>query len=725
MKQIVFLATYWGAKYGGINTFNFDLCKAVAQILKKENYQVVCVALETDIKAMAEAEEAGVNLIHLETGKKEFHLSILISDKINKIDFDKVVWWVGHDLHSGEFALALRNKYKGRVALINHMNCEAYESLKCPDAKERENKLEIQKDIFQKADYVFGVGPDLEGYARSFNNKSDILIPGLIEDKERYGKQEDQDLSRFKAITLGRLDSEIKQLPLSLKAFAKAHDQYKKYHDFAKRPTITVYGISEDAAIYKKLKDEYSTITVNPFPYDEDREKVWLKMRECNLCLMPSLHEGFGLAGWEAIGLETPLILTKESGIIYLLKDLRCENLVQFIEVTSNESQNIEPLSDCIMKVYNDKEDFYKENAIMLRKKLLQEGYTWEKTAQDFLEAIGIEHNGKTQSTQNSSGNQTLSTTRIDLDDPCVDDYREERRKFQPDKGDTWKNTHQHDSEPVEKQLFSMDQPCENPFVNDGLPLSSNAPSYVKRKCDEELTTAVKTKKLIVITGVSRSGKSSLLNQVMLADNLKIDWIDCYMDLQGMGSSDSEFFMKNFFDEISYKLGRSISNWNELSKTLDNHPIVFRIDEFGWLEPDLAAEIISNFYKLTHAYKKEIRIIACMLYPIKEFLQNLKNENPNNTKMRLINNPKYSEVWHTITVELFRKEESDALLKNLPKDVASIAYEHLETIMKLSEGYPSKLQCLCYRLFETSQKTNAKDKLISVIENKASYNVQT
>lgn len=305
-------------------------------------------------------------------------------------------------------------------------------------------------------------------------------------------------------------------------------------------------------------------------------------------------------------------------------------------------------------------------------KSSLDNGYTWKNTAQDFLETS-----------------------------PQPDSYSNENEK-----------------------LFYADQLYENPFVNDGLPLSSNAPSYIKRKCDEELTTAVKTKKLIIITGVPRSGKSSLLNRVMLADNLKTGWIDCYMDLQGMGSSDSEFFMKNFFDEISYKLGRSIYNWNELSENLDSHPIVFRIDEFGWLEPDLAG-IIANFYKLTHADKKEIRIVACMLYPIKEFLQNLKNENPNNIKMRLLNNPKYSEVWHTISVELFRKDESEALLKKLPKDVALIAYEYLETIMEISEGYPSKLQCLCYRLFETSQKTNAKDKLISVIKNKASYNVQT
>ncbi len=409
MKQIVFLATYWGAKYGGVNTFNFDLCKAVAQMVQKEKYQVICVYLKTDKKAMTQAKEAGVKLVPIETGEKEFDFRS-ISGILSKNHFNQVAWWVGHDLYSGPIALTLRDIYKGsasRAALINHINCEANEGLKSPDTKLE--KLKTQRYIFQKADSVFGVGPDLKAYANSISKESaTLLIPGLIE--KEYEKL--QESYRFKVITLGRLDAVIKQLPLSVKAFSKAHDRYKELYDKEIRnPVMTVYGVSEDADGQEKLSEfvkEYTDypISVNPFPYNEDRQEIWSEMIRYNLCLMPSLYEGFGLAGWEAIGLGIPLILTRESGLFRLLTDLNTEDDVQPVDITKNEDRNIEQLYESILNVYRRKEKYNIKATELREKLLLKKGYKWKKTAQDFLEAIGIEHNEKPQSS--SSDNQHL-----------------------------------------------------------------------------------------------------------------------------------------------------------------------------------------------------------------------------------------------------------------------------------------------------------------------------
>jgi hypothetical protein len=44
---IVFFATAWGSHYGGINSFNYDLCKALAK-LTAPSLSVVCI-VEDDI----------------------------------------------------------------------------------------------------------------------------------------------------------------------------------------------------------------------------------------------------------------------------------------------------------------------------------------------------------------------------------------------------------------------------------------------------------------------------------------------------------------------------------------------------------------------------------------------------------------------------------------------------------------------------------------------------
>ncbi|MCP4353565.1 MAG: hypothetical protein GY795_49580 [Desulfobacterales bacterium] len=136
-------------------------------------------------------------------------------------------------------------------------------------------------------------------------------------------------------------------------------------------------------------ESDYAHIPINAFPYEEKRLEVWSRMRRHNLCLMPSLHEGFGLAGWEAIGLEVPLILSKHSGLFQLLCNLNAESYVQVIDITGITGQDIEPLSQCISKMYFNKQK-YKDKATALKKYLLDKEYTWETTARNFLEAIEI-----------------------------------------------------------------------------------------------------------------------------------------------------------------------------------------------------------------------------------------------------------------------------------------------------------------------------------------------
>ncbi|MCP4353561.1 MAG: AAA family ATPase [Desulfobacterales bacterium] len=451
MKQIVFLATHWGTKGGGVNSFNLDLCTTVAKIVPKDKYQVVCVVLKADEKTISQAkQEFDIELVSLKSDKQEFDL--LYADSINEIlrmrFFNQIAWWVGHDVITGEIALKLKetcNRCASNVAIIHHANYAAYKSFQLAeqDTQEFESKLKIfqkkiktQQKIFRDADALFAVGPYLQKSAKDIGEQSATsLIPGLIENPVKQ-----QAPSLFRVFILGRLESPndvIKQLTLSLKAIGKAYEEYKERDDDAEEPIIEVYGISKDADEFKKLltipKESANVlIPVNAFPYEENRQNLWSQMKLNNLCLMPSLHEGFGLAGWEAIGLGVPLILSKKSGLFRLLKEQHATGYVQGIDIKGDEELDIKYLANCIEKVYFKKQK-YKDDAIDLRQLLLKKGYTWKKTAQDFLTAIEIEHNRKIQSIkkagQISPDNQTpcdLSSTDLKPYSFYYDDSQEE-----------------------------------------------------------------------------------------------------------------------------------------------------------------------------------------------------------------------------------------------------------------------------------------------------------
>ena len=50
MATIVFVADGWGSQYGGINSFNYDLCLNMHSVLNLEEHGVVCVTTGEKIK---------------------------------------------------------------------------------------------------------------------------------------------------------------------------------------------------------------------------------------------------------------------------------------------------------------------------------------------------------------------------------------------------------------------------------------------------------------------------------------------------------------------------------------------------------------------------------------------------------------------------------------------------------------------------------------------------
>ncbi len=105
--KIVFLATAFSSKKGGINSFNRDLSIALAKILKGK-YQVLCVVPYASQSDISSAKKKGVNLIALDPSRLkdiiEDNRAHEIISKVGDENGGEVIWWIGHDVITGSVA---------------------------------------------------------------------------------------------------------------------------------------------------------------------------------------------------------------------------------------------------------------------------------------------------------------------------------------------------------------------------------------------------------------------------------------------------------------------------------------------------------------------------------------------------------------------------------------------------------------------------------------------
>ncbi len=73
----------------------------------------------------------------------------------------------------------------------------------------------------------------------------------------------------------------------------------------------------------KQFAEGYADAVINlhALPFTYDRQQLYSELRGASVALMPSWHEGFGLAAWEAIAAGVPLIVGMNSGVYRLLEE--------------------------------------------------------------------------------------------------------------------------------------------------------------------------------------------------------------------------------------------------------------------------------------------------------------------------------------------------------------------------------------------------------------------
>lgn len=403
MATIVFIADGWGSQYGGINSFNYDLCLNMHLALNMEEHSVICVTTGDALNEQTyeNAKVKDVILIHF---TKDDFVSKKIVKKLNDQNLlQETIWWIGHDIMTGSLAVECAEVTHGKCAIIHHMNYNAYYPYVSEYTSDTNKKVNQQLKVFGKADIIFSVGPKLTKSARDIaikvGKKIKIveLIPGIADITPT------ENLEQFSVMTFGRISADqhdvIKQSMLAIKGFAYANrDQQFSIND----PDFTIYGLNNDKneQNISKIRDMASTlagriVNLKGYEYSDSRDELWSILRYQSVCMMLSLHEGFGLAGWEAISAGIPLIVSENSGLYELLCQKKLYLKVSSVNICgdnhkNDDSKDIKKIAELLKKIRRNIEA-YKKNAEELRNALISDGCIWENTVLSLIKAIHVE----------------------------------------------------------------------------------------------------------------------------------------------------------------------------------------------------------------------------------------------------------------------------------------------------------------------------------------------
>jgi glycosyltransferase involved in cell wall biosynthesis len=424
-ERIVFLASAWGPRHGGINSFNADLVSATARSLLDCSLECICVTADIPgNQEMVHAKSCGVDIIQHAIRDPEYwtsHDADSIHKDLLRRGKGQITWCVGHDTITGEAAVALAQHAGGRAAVIHHTSYIDYASYKHFGSKTVDTKRQRQQRIFNAADCLFSVGPLLQKRLAEMlgtaPQKITALIPGLSEDVDPPQRS-----NTVSAIVFGRLDNaneRIKQGRLAVAAFGSAVKQARKEGKpaaFVESPRIIMMGV--DKAQGDKLQllaTSKAGEVVNDiaFPFLEDRAALLSALREANVAVVASWHEGFGLEAWEAIAAQVPLVLGRNTGVYQFLKTELSGAEIGFVRGVDVRgaldqrrgghfrSEDERELRESMLFVASDLAGA-QDRARLLRTLLAK--YTWARTAAQLVSALKLEKYAKRLVQLNLSG---------------------------------------------------------------------------------------------------------------------------------------------------------------------------------------------------------------------------------------------------------------------------------------------------------------------------------
>jgi tetratricopeptide (TPR) repeat protein len=365
------------------------------------------VTLSASPEEVQEAALSEVTLVHL-SREHDDEFKSSWADEVyaivrQKIPLASVDWWIGHDVKSGELAIEMSRRAKsGKTAVIMHMSYDDYQYAKHPGSASASSSVKRQQQMFSVADASFGVGPLLFDRVQSLGRSTatcKLLIPGLPEPARALPR------GRLSAITFGRFEPTealIKQAPLAVAGFAAAykagrHMGVAAFEDAA----LHVVGVPEDqVSALNKIAEQYAErlLNIGIHSFIENRAELRSRLEQSNLSMMLSWHEGFGLTGWEAIGMGIPTIISRESGVWRLLNGIggQATGCVQVIDVrgasgkTKFKSSDLDELRETILRMGMNLPKYLADADHLSRLLQTQLCYTWSSTATTLAKALEL-----------------------------------------------------------------------------------------------------------------------------------------------------------------------------------------------------------------------------------------------------------------------------------------------------------------------------------------------
>lgn len=404
---IVLIATKWGPAEGGINAFNQSLAIGLAKVGRPSS-KIVCAITDWSPDASLEAERDGVTILPIKGDDDGRPLDTCGGEIVTWLKQHGVTvpvdLWVGHDMVTGRAAISAA-EHGGRVALIHHMDYHDYQNLVPGRGERTTGNHKLQTQLFStEGVLLFGVGTELAASASRLSlsdRKAGVLVPGFPRTfcKNVSGER------NVRAFASGRFEANtepLKQSRLVAAALGLAVRKSNDLVDTLRSASASIIGVDKariDAGELEELatKEAERHVNVVPGGFEDNPEAVVDQLAQSNLAIMPSYREGFGLAGWEAIGCEVPLILNRETGLFkFIEKTLggAGTGCVTEIDLKGGDlhPEDKETLADAIVKIAKNLGQA-KANAVSLKKQLIAvHGCSWENTADQFYAHLYAEN---------------------------------------------------------------------------------------------------------------------------------------------------------------------------------------------------------------------------------------------------------------------------------------------------------------------------------------------
>ncbi|NTC82454.1 glycosyltransferase [Agrobacterium tumefaciens] len=349
-KTILAVASEWMSLHGGISTLNRELCRALAAL----GHTVICLVPDATEAEINDATGVKVNLVACPESVGIAGIDRLLLCQAADIGgLPELV--LGHDHITGRFAKALATRFHAKYVHFLHTIPQENEGLKSPRADRPRNvlggetKLQNQLDLAGAANLVVAIGPRIQ---KSFLAEAIdpppvcVLVPGLNPDLLTLNPDPAK-LHLNMCIMSARMEDAVAKGGMLACNVIKIVGNGREWtvHGL---PVLIMRGFSEDAnAEFARIGElsDYAQF-VQPRSFTTDPLKLTNGYLKAALILMPSVAEGFGLTGLEAIAAGVPVVISSSSGLADYLRG-----------AVTNDGLSRELVESCIAPVHLSEEE--------------------------------------------------------------------------------------------------------------------------------------------------------------------------------------------------------------------------------------------------------------------------------------------------------------------------------------------------------------------------------